>query len=135
MVFALNQHIRPDRQVFQSSNDIKKEEKDGEKSSNYPSFAGHLKVIRGARNHLMMCFSTFPLYVWGIVLLLNNGHDITWMMLAYMALYAAFGINASVKRCPRCHGQFFVKKYFLNPLRRSCAHCGLSFDHIHGDPV
>jgi hypothetical protein len=111
---------------------IKKEPKN---SKDYPPFAAGLKVIRQARSHLMVCFLTFPLYVWGVMQLLENRQDITWLMLAYMALYAGFGINASVKRCPRCHGQFFVKKYFLSPFRRSCAHCGLSFDHIHGDPV
>jgi uncharacterized protein (DUF983 family) len=47
-------------------------------------------------------------------------------MFTYMALYAGFGVNASVKRCPDCHEQYFVKKYFLNPFRSQCAHCGLS---------
>ena len=103
--------------------------------NNNENFAPGLIQIRRARSQLMVCFLTFPLYVWGITTLLNNGHEITWLMVVYMVLYAVFGINCSVKRCPRCHGQFFVKKYFLNPMRKSCAHCGLHFDHIHGDPV
>ena len=85
-----------------------------------------LREIRNARNRLMVCFLTFPIYVIAVTRLLGNGQDITWLMLAYMALYAGFGIAMSVKRCPRCHEQFFVKKYFLNPFRRDCAHCGLS---------
>lgn len=100
-----------------------------------PPFAARLLILRRARNYLMVCFLTFPLYVYAITELLGNGRDITWLMLSYMLLYAVFGINMSVKRCPRCHQQFFVKKYFLNPFRRSCAHCGLSFDHIHGEPL
>lgn len=108
---------------------------DAEKNSQQPPFAKRLEIIRRARNYLMVCFLTFPLYVYAVTELLGNGLDITWLMLVYMLLYAVFGINASVKRCPRCHQQFFVKKYFLNPFRRSCAHCGLDFDHIHGEPL
>ncbi|MBU2097635.1 MAG: hypothetical protein KKD00_02650 [Gammaproteobacteria bacterium] len=100
-----------------------------------PPFAARLHTIRRARNFLMVCFLTFPLYVYAITELLGGGRDITWLMLGYMLLYAVFGINMSVKRCPRCHQQFFVKKYFLNPFRRSCAHCGLDFGHIHGEPL
>lgn len=100
-----------------------------------PPFAERLRILRKARNYLMVCFLTFPLYVYAVTELLGNGQDITWLMLGYMLLYAVFGINMSVKRCPRCHEQFFVKKFFLNPFRRSCAHCALGFDHIHGEPL
>ncbi|MDP2126436.1 MAG: hypothetical protein Q8K97_03575 [Pseudohongiella sp.] len=105
-----------------------------ERTTQQPPFAARLQIIRKARNYLLVCFLTFPLYVYAVTELLGNGLDITWLMLGYMLLYAVFGINMSVKRCPRCHQQFFVKKYFLNPFRRSCAHCGLDFDHIHGEP-
>lgn len=88
-----------------------------------------LKKIKRARSQLMVCFLTFPLYVMAVSSLLGNGQDISVLMLLYMALYAGFGINLSVRRCPRCHQQFFVKQYFLNPFPRSCAHCGLSCHH------
>lgn len=114
---------------------MNKKENDASKSQNSSPYAHGLIEIRRARSQLMVCFLTFPLYVWGVITLLNNGHSINWLMLVYMLVYAVFGINCSVKRCPRCQGQFFVKKYFLNPMRRSCAHCGLNFGHIHGDPV
>jgi hypothetical protein len=91
-----------------------------------------LKQIKRARSHLTVCFLTFPLYVMAVAGLLGNGQDISVLMLAYMALYAGFGINLSVKRCPRCHQQFFVKHYFLNPFPRKCAHCGLHCHHVGG---
>ena len=93
------------------------------------AFNEMLNKIRISRNRLMVCFLTFPIYVYTVARLVGQGQDITWLMLAYMALYAGFGINMSVRRCPRCHQAFFVKKYFLNPLRRTCAHCGLSYKH------
>jgi len=101
-------------------------------SSPDEQFASALRVIRNAKNRLMVCFLTFPLYVLAVTRLLDAGQDTTWLMLAYMALYAGFGINMSVKRCPRCHEQFFVKQYFLNPFRRTCSHCGLSCDTGRG---
>ena len=86
-----------------------------------------LNAIKRSRSRLMVCFLTFPLYVIAVTRLLNNGQDTTWLMLVYMAIYAAFGIAMTVKRCPDCNEQFFVKQYFLNPFRRTCAHCGLSY--------
>jgi len=86
-----------------------------------------LNAIRRSRSRLMVCFLTFPLYVVAVTRLLDNGQDTTWLMLVYMAIYAGFGIAMTVKRCPDCHEQFFVKQYFLNPFRRRCAHCGLSY--------
>jgi hypothetical protein len=102
-------------------------------SSPEDQYAPTLRIIRNAKNRLMVCFLTFPLYVLAITRLLGNGQDITVLMLLYMALYAGFGINMSVKRCPRCHQQFFVKHYFLNPFRRTCSHCELSYDQARGD--
>jgi len=86
-----------------------------------------LNAIRRSRSRLMVCFLTFPLYVVAVTRLLDNGQDTTWLMLVYMAIYAGFGIAMTVKRCPDCGEQFFVKQYFLNPFRRRCAHCGLSY--------
>jgi len=91
-----------------------------------------LKQIKQARSRLMVCFMTLPLYVLAVIGLLGNGQDIGVLMIAYMALYAVFGINMSVKRCPRCHQQFFVKQHFLNPFPRKCAHCGLVCHHVGG---
>lgn len=94
-----------------------------------------LKQIKRARSQLLVCFMTLPLYVMAVAGLVGNGRDISVLMLAYMALYAGFGINLSVKRCPRCHQQFFVKHYFLNPFPRKCAHCGLHCYHVGGAPM
>jgi len=92
------------------------------------SYAAALTEIRRARGRLMVCFFTFPLYIITIYRMLGNGYDITWLMLAYMLLYAVFGIGMSVKTCPRCRGQFYVRHYFLNPFRRTCSHCELAYD-------
>ena len=89
-----------------------------------------LLSIRAARNRLFVCFWTFPVYVYAVTQLLNSGSSSTVIMYSYMLLYAFYGISASVKRCPDCHGQFFVKRFFLNPFRSQCAHCGLSFKHL-----
>lgn len=90
-----------------------------------------LDDIRRARNRLFVCFWTFPVYVVAVTRVLDSGNSTTTIMVAYMLLYAYFGINASVKRCPDCHQQFFVKKLFLNPFSGKCAHCGLALKH-HG---
>jgi hypothetical protein len=90
-------------------------------------FAAGLLKVRSARNRLMVCFLTFPLYVLAVTRLLNNGQEINLLMFAYMGIYAVFGIALTVTRCPRCHEQFFVKHYFLNPFRRTCSHCGLPY--------
>lgn len=86
--------------------------------------------IRGARNRLFVCFWTFPVYVYVVTQILNSGNSSTVVMYSYMLLYALFGIGASAKRCPDCHEQFFVKRFFLNPFRSQCAHCGLSFKQL-----
>ena len=88
-----------------------------------------LNEIRRARNRLFVCFWTFPVYVLVVTRLLDAGSGIQTIMFSYMLLYAGFGINASLKRCPECHQQFFVRKYFLNPFSSQCAHCGQSFKH------
>jgi hypothetical protein len=85
-----------------------------------------LMEIRRARNRLFVCFSTLPVYVFTVSQVIEAGNSSNTVMFAYMALYAGFGVNASVKRCPQCHEQYFVKRFFLNPFRSHCAHCGLS---------
>jgi len=91
--------------------------------------AKRLKEIRRSRNRLFVCFSTLPVYVFAVGQVLDSGNSSNVIMFAYMALYAGFGVNASSKRCPDCHQQYFVKKYFLNPFRSRCAHCSLSLHH------
>ncbi|MDP1932846.1 MAG: hypothetical protein Q8L60_15450 [Gammaproteobacteria bacterium] len=85
-----------------------------------------LDDIRRARNRLFVCFWTFPVYVLAVTRVLDSGNSTSTIMFAYMLLYAWFGVNASVKRCPDCHEQFFVKKFFLNPFSGKCAHCGIA---------
>jgi hypothetical protein len=83
-----------------------------------------LDDIRRTRNRLFVCFLTLPVSMYVVMQMLNAGRDSTLLMYAYMLLYAFFGIATSVKRCPQCGGQFFVKRFFLNPFRARCAHCG-----------
>ncbi len=83
-----------------------------------------LRQIRSARNRLFVCFCTFPVYVLAVMRVLEAGNETTLIMVAYMALYAGFGVALANKRCPDCHEQYFVKTFFLNPFRSRCAHCG-----------
>ena len=101
---------------------------DGEniESSKQEERLRRLDDIRRARNRLFVCFWTFPVYVLAVTRVLDSGNSTTTIMFAYMLLYAWFGVNASIKRCPDCHEQFFVKKFFLNPFSGKCAHCGLA---------
>jgi len=82
-----------------------------------------LKQIKRARNRLFVCFWTFPVYVYAVMKVLESGNETTGIMLVYMVVYAIFGANLATKRCPNCHGQFFVKSFFLNPFKSECAHC------------
>ena len=52
-----------------------------------------LKQIKRARSQLLVCFMTLPLYVMAVAALVGSGQDISVLMLAYMALYAVFGMN------------------------------------------
>ena len=97
------------------------------KTENDEARSQRLREIRNSRNRLLVCFLTFPVYAWAITALLNQGNDITLLMILYMLLYAGFGIHSSVKRCPDCGEQFFVRKYFLNVFTSKCTHCGLSY--------
>jgi len=93
---------------------------------NTEQFKKTLCGIRRARTRLFVCFWTFPVYVVAVMRILDSGQETTLIMLAYMLLYAAFGISVALKRCPECQQQFFVKTLFLNPFRHQCAHCGLA---------
>jgi len=100
---------------------------DNNKESTNTQRSQRLREIRASRNRLLVCFLTFPVYAWAITALLNQGNDISLLMVLYMLLYAGFGIHASVKRCPDCNEQFFVKRFFLNPFTSRCTHCQLSY--------
>lgn len=89
-----------------------------------------LARLARARGYLLVCFYTLPLYVAGLVILLNNRRDITPFMLLYMALYALFAVNLVVRRCPKCRQQFFVRSLFLNPFTRKCLHCGTHLPRV-----
>jgi hypothetical protein len=95
---------------------------------NTEQFEKTLRRVRRARTRLFVCFWTFPVYVVTVMRTLDAGQETTMIMLAYMVLYAAFGISVAVKRCPECQHQFFVKTFFLNPFRRKCVHCGLALN-------
>jgi hypothetical protein len=87
-------------------------------------FEKDLLAIARARTRLAVCFWTLPVYVVAIWVLLNNGRSIDSMMWIYIAVYAVFAIDMSMRKCPICHGQFYVKNIFLNLLTKQCVHCG-----------
>ena len=86
-----------------------------------------LRVLR-ARTRLLVCIATFPVYAVGVWMLLSNGRSIDSFMFIYMALWSAFALNMSTRKCPACGRQFFVKVIFLNLLTKRCVHCGLDLD-------
>ncbi|MFM1896212.1 MAG: hypothetical protein RLZZ385_1286 [Pseudomonadota bacterium] len=94
-------------------------------------FAPQLARLQRARNSMLVCFFTLPLYVAGLLMLLNNGRTITLFMVSYMVVYAVFAVNMVVRPCPRCGEQFFVRRFFLNPLARRCMHCRLALPARH----
>lgn len=87
-------------------------------------FGKDLRAIARARTRLAVCFWTLPVYVLAIWLLLNNGRSVDSIMWIYMAVYAGFALDMSMRNCPSCHKQFYVKNIFLNLLTRKCVHCG-----------
>jgi len=94
--------------------------------SNPARLAKRLRRIGRARTRLVVCFWTLPVYVVAIWVLLNNGRNIDSMMWIYMAVYAGFAIDMSMRHCPACQKQFYVKSIFLNLLSKRCVHCGQS---------
>lgn len=87
-------------------------------------FGNDLRGIARARTRLVVCFWTLPVYVLAVWVLLNNGRSVDLMMWIYMAVYAGFAIDMSMRNCPGCHQQFYVKNIFLNLLTKKCVHCG-----------
>ena len=85
-----------------------------------------LRKIGRARIRLLVCCWTLPVYIIGIWTLLDNGRAIDTFMFVYMALFAGFALDMSLRRCPRCHQQFFVKSILLNLISRRCVHCGVA---------
>jgi len=87
-------------------------------------FGKDLRGIVRARTRLAVCFWTLPVYVLAIWMLLKNGRGIDPMMWIYMTVYAGFAIDMSMRNCPNCCKQFYVKSIFLNLLTKQCVHCG-----------
>jgi|GEM_PF-356684 hypothetical protein len=87
-----------------------------------------LKKISRARMRLLVCFWTLPVYVIGLWVLLSNGQGIDSFMFIYMVLYAGFALDMSMRRCPLCKQQFFVKSILLNLITHKCLHCGACFN-------
>lgn len=87
-------------------------------------FAADLLTIVRARTRLAVCFWTLPIYIVAVWVLLNNGRSVDSMMWIYMAVYAGFAIDMSMRKCPNCREQFYVKNIFLNLLSKKCVHCG-----------
>ena len=86
-------------------------------------FGVDLHGIARARARLTVCFCTLPVYVVAIWMLLQNGRSIDSMMWIYMVVYAGFAIDMSMRNCPNCRKQFYVKSIFLNLLTKQCVHC------------
>ena len=86
--------------------------------------AQDLRGIARARTRLAVCFWTLPVYIIAIWVLLNNQRSVDSMMWIYMAVYAGFAIDMSMRKCPSCGEQFYVKNIFLNLLTKKCVHCG-----------
>lgn len=85
-----------------------------------------LRKILRARTRLLVCFWTLPVYVFALWVLLSNGRNIDLFMFFYMAVWAGFAIDMSLRRCPKCNKQFYVKTILLNLISRRCVHCGLN---------
>ena len=94
------------------------------RTSDPVKFGRDLRGIVRARTRLAVCFWTLPVYVVAIWMLLKNGRSIDSMMWIYMVVYAGFAIDMSMRNCPNCRKQFYVKSIFLNLLTKQCVHCG-----------
>jgi hypothetical protein len=98
-------------------------EKFSRKEKDTESKRRSFRAIARSRIRLVVCFWTLPLYTVAVWILLNNEQDINLIMWVYMAIYAIFAIDMSMRRCPSCHQQFYVKSIFLNLLTTKCVHC------------
>ena len=85
-----------------------------------------LRKISRARTRLLVCFLTLPVYIGALWILLNNGRGVETFMVVYMILWAGFAVDMSMRRCPACEQQFYVKSILLNLISRDCVHCGLA---------
>ncbi len=95
------------------------------------SSAGNkLTEIRIAKQRLIICFWTLPIYVYLVTVIVSRNGDSFWLMMSYISIYAFFGIKAIVKSCPECKKQFFVRGLFLNIFVSKCVHCGLSYHPV-----
>ncbi|HIA59214.1 MAG TPA: hypothetical protein EYO00_04940 [Gammaproteobacteria bacterium] len=96
-----------------------------------------LRKIGRARIRLLVCCWTLPVYIIGIWILLGNGRTIDTFMFIYMGLFAGFALDMSLRRCPRCHQQFFVKSILLNLITHRCVHCSsaISAEYQGNAPV
>ncbi|MDE0982668.1 MAG: hypothetical protein OSB11_12000 [Gammaproteobacteria bacterium] len=104
-----------------------KSQQSNKKTSGTPDpvkFGKDLRGIVRVRTRLAVCFWTLPVYVVAIWMLLKNGRSIDSMMWIYMVVYAGFAIDMSMRNCPNCRKQFYVKSIFLNLLTKQCVHCG-----------
>ncbi|GJM13354.1 MAG: hypothetical protein DHS20C12_17570 [Pseudohongiella sp.] len=87
-------------------------------------FGNEILAIARSRTRLAVCFWTLPVYVVAIWVLLNNERSVDSMMWIYIAVYAGFAIDMSMRKCPNCGEQFYVRNIFLNLLSKKCVHCG-----------
>jgi hypothetical protein len=102
------------------SDNSPQQENDSENHDSAKLVADFRRIAR-SRTRLIVYFWTFPVYFVAIWMLLSNGRGIELMMWVYLAVYAGFAIDMTMRRCPICHKQFYVKKFTT-----SCAHCGRS---------
>jgi hypothetical protein len=93
------------------------------------SMAALKKVLR-ARTRLLVCFATFPVYAIGIWLLLSSGRSIEGFMFIYMGLWSAFAFDMTLRKCPACNKQFFVRSILMSLTSKKCVHCGLDKEAI-----
>lgn len=93
------------------------------------SVAALKKVLR-ARTRLLVCFATFPVYAIGVWLLLSSGRSIEGFMFVYMGLWSAFAFDMTLRKCPACNKQFFVRSILMSLTSKKCVHCGLDKEAI-----
>ncbi|MFK7864570.1 MAG: hypothetical protein AB8B95_10140 [Pseudohongiellaceae bacterium] len=93
------------------------------------SLADLTKVLR-ARTRLLVCLATFPVYGCGVWILLSNGRSVDEFMFIYMALWSAFALDMSLRKCPSCQEQFFVKSILMSLRTKKCVHCGFGKESL-----
>ncbi|MFT4886525.1 MAG: hypothetical protein ACJAS2_001396 [Pseudohongiellaceae bacterium] len=97
------------------------------------SMAALKKVLR-ARTRLLVCFATFPVYAVGVWFLLSSGRSIDGFMFVYMGLWSAFAFDMTMRKCPACNEQFFVRSILMSLRSKKCVHCGLDKEAISSTP-